>query len=39
MDMQWSGDQNFKFWSADLPSLTLSNRATTRIHIKNKHSW
>ena len=35
----WSGDQNFKRLSADLPSPTLSNRATTRNHIKNMHSW
>ena len=35
----WSGDQNFKRWSADLPSPMLSNRAMTRIHIKNMHSW
>ena len=34
-----SGDQNFKCWSADLPSPTVSNRATTCIHIKNMHSW
>ena len=34
-----SVDQKFERWSADLPSWSLSNRATTRIHIKNINSW
>ena len=35
----WPGDQNFQRKSIDLPSQTLSNRATTGIHIKNMNSF